>query len=119
MRAVIALTSLLTVAGPAFGAPEVDRAALGAAIDRELRGVPRDGRLDVAVRPDGTALVTYIRPDGVVLSRAVTLPPRREDAAEMLALLAGNLVRDQSGDVLADLTLLAPAPPRTAFFSFS
>jgi hypothetical protein len=91
----------------------VDDTTLRAAIDRELEGVPRDGELDVRVNDDGSATVTYIRPDGVTLERSVPLPERADDAVELVALLAGNLVRDQTGEVLADLTLPAP-PPRRA-----
>lgn len=94
----------------------IDDSTLQAAIDRELAGVPRDGKLDVVVNPDGTATVTYIRPDGAALERSVALPARADDAVELVALLAGNLVRDQTGDMIADLTLPAPpphVPPRT------
>lgn len=117
---VVAAAFVLALAAPAWGqALSVDDPTLKAAIDRELDGVPRDGQLDVQVE-SGVATVTYIRPDGVTLERSVTLPPRPEDAVEMVALLAGNLVRDQTGDVIADLSLPAPRPrraPRT-FVSF-
>jgi hypothetical protein len=110
---VAAAALLLALATPAIDAwaqpATVDDATLRAAIDRELQGVPRDGQLDVRLE-GGVATVTYIRPDGLALARSVTLPPRADDAVELVALLAGNLVRDQAGDVLADLSLPAPPP---------
>ena len=88
----------------------LDDRALQAAIQRELDGVPPEGHLDVAVKADGTATVSYLRPDGSTLERTVVLPARDDEAVEMLALLAGNLVRDQAGDVIADLE---PVPSAT------
>jgi len=111
MKGTIAI-ALLLAATVARGEVVIDRAALEAAIDRELRGVAHGGDIQVNVHDDGTATVTFRRSDGAVLRRTVTLPPRPEEAVETLALLAGNLARDQEGELVRGLT--PPPPPAPA-----
>jgi hypothetical protein len=59
-----------------------------------------DDRLTVVLHPPGAAAVT----------RTVSAPTRRDELPELAALLAGNLARDQVGDLLATLTPAAPPP---------
>jgi hypothetical protein len=113
--AAIVLVSGVLALPRAHAQTLTDPADFQAAVDRELAGVAVDGKLDVAVSPDGTATVTYTRSDGRKIVRTVTLPERRDDAIETVALLAGNLVRDQlSGFAEPPATSIAATAPAPA-----
>jgi hypothetical protein len=74
-----------------------------AAIAAELGASIDGGGTDlgaIAVTVDGSQLVvTYQRPDGSTLVRGVTLPAVAADQLELIALVTGNLVRDQVSDL--------------------
>ena len=111
--AVIALGLLAPTSVWGQAAPGL--AEYQAAIEREL-GPSVAGTVEVMLHPDGTATVTYHQPDGRLLGRTVALPPGRDDAVELVAMLAVNLVRDQSSgwDVSAAAGPTAPASPEPA-----
>lgn len=101
---------------PASAAPaQAER--IRAAIEQELRVtvVLSDAPatpLEVAV--DGVSCrVTYTAASGEVLSRNIDLPELPERRAEVIALLVGNLTRDEAADLLAALRAAhaPPAPP--------
>jgi hypothetical protein len=108
-----ALLAGLCAPHPAHAQTLTDPADFQAAVDQELAGVAVDGKLDVAVNADGTATVTYTHPDGRQIVRTVVLPERRDDAIETVALLAGNLVRDQMSG-FAEPPAAAPPPATPA-----
>jgi hypothetical protein len=110
---LVALSPLLAP-GPAAAQEPTDPADFQAAVDHELAGVQVDGTLDVAVHDDGTATVTYTRKDGRKIVRTVRLPERRDDAIETVALLAGNLVRDQMSGFAEPEPAVVPASPPAA-----
>ncbi|MCC6647488.1 MAG: hypothetical protein IT374_18190 [Polyangiaceae bacterium] len=98
------------------GAAEADATAVRAAVLRELAADTEGGAVDV--RLDASAIeVTARRGDGRVLTRAVGRPADPSRVAETAALLAGNLLRDQTSDLEAELRrrrareTVAPASP--------
>lgn len=131
-RAVMALwlalawffTANVLVAGPArdglvvmFSGAGVDESVAKRAIAVEL-GLSvvseADGRelgtLEVTIAgtdDERTALLRFTSISGKVVSRRIDLPPEDDRAVEAIALLSGNLVRDEAGELIA---ALAPAP---------
>lgn len=72
------------------------------AVRRELGADGEGGAIDV--RLDASAIEVVARlPDGRVLARTVARPADRAGTAEAAALLAGNLLRDQTSDLEAEL----------------
>ena len=105
---------------------ELDSGPLRAAIGRELQleGVAPDddrasrarGHLDIAL--DGPAhqlVVTYSGGAGPLV-RHVDLPPDRDATTRVVVMLAGNLGRDEAGELTESLRILAAAatPDRPA-----
>lgn len=112
MKVALAVISLgLLAPTSVWGQAAPGLAEYQVAIEREL-GALAAGTVEVTLHPDGTATVTYHQPDGRLLGRTVALPPGRDDAVELVAMLAVNLVRDQSSgwDVSAAAGPTAPAP---------
>jgi hypothetical protein len=56
---------------------------------------------------DAAATITFTTPTGVTRQRTIALPADRTQWPVLVTLLAGNLVRDEADELLAD----APAPP--------
>ena len=87
--------------------------AIRAAIAAELRVAVRleetlvDEGLSVTVRWR-RATVSYRSKQGETTTRSLDLPANSEQAVEVIALLAGNLARDEASELLARL---APPPP--------
>ncbi len=108
-------TTVATASAPALtlfvnvGASTLDRERIRAAIAREL-GVSvsladnADATLRVSVLSDARLNVAYTSPAGEVLERTVDLPTQAERAEEVIALMAGNLSRDEAAELLASLT---------------
>ncbi|WP_437283825.1 LA_2272 family surface repeat-containing protein [Sorangium sp. So ce406] len=103
--------------------PEAVRAALG----RELGGPVTVVDAAAAARPtlvlrgeaDGRVTLTYSAGDGRHIGRTIDVPEDPDRAAEAIALLAGNLVRDEAAELAAALgkrpsdepAAAPPAPP--------
>jgi hypothetical protein len=87
--------------------------AVRRAIESELRvpvrveDVPSDESLAVTVKWR-RATVSYRSKQGEATTRSLDLPANSEQAVEVIALLAGNLARDEASELLARL-----APPPT------
>jgi|JI10StandDraft_1071094.scaffolds.fasta_scaffold08850_8 hypothetical protein len=58
--------------------------------------------VSIAVAADRTAIIAVTLPDGAQ-ARTIGLPADPEDAAEIIALVVGNLARDQAAALLATL----------------
>jgi hypothetical protein len=88
--------------------------AIRAAIESELRvpvrldDVPPDEGLSVSVKWR-RATVSYRSRQGETTTRSLDLPANAEQSVEVIALLAGNLARDEASELLARL-----APPPSA-----
>jgi len=100
-----------------LGGSKLDAESVRRAIERELQhavrigAAPSEGEsLSVVVHPDHSATVTYRASNGVLRSRSIGIPQDSSAAAEVIALLAGNLSRDEAAELLADL-LAKTAPP--------
>ncbi|AGP37883.1 LA_2272 family surface repeat-containing protein [Sorangium cellulosum] len=103
------------------GAPwTLDPDAVRAAVERELGAgvtpVPAAaaGRPTLVLRgePDGRVTLSYTAADGRRIERTIDIPGEPDRAAEAIALLAGNLVRDEAAELAASFGKRAPeAPP--------
>jgi len=69
--------------------------------------------LSVTVSADKTATVAYREENGLTRSRSISLPQDPARAPEVIALLSGNLSRDEAAELLASLAAKhgAEAPP--------
>ncbi len=96
------------------GASGLDPEAVRGAIARELR-------VDVTVEPSPNSLgelavriaggqiqMSFVSADGGTVRRTVELPPEPERQLEVVALLAGNLARDEAGELLAQFARQEP-----------
>jgi hypothetical protein len=111
-------------------APVLDAAALRDAIAREL-GIPavapegvaeRAPELTVRVNRDRGELTVEYRgrdPGADAIVRHVALPLDPNEALRRAVFLAGNLARDEAGDVLRSLRSEAPAPPESSDVSLA
>lgn len=72
--------------------------------------------LSALANPDHTVTVSYRAPNGLIRTRTIGLPSDPSRSAEVIALLAGNLTRDEAAELLAALPTPAPsaAPASTA-----
>ena len=100
------------------GESALDAGIVRTAISTEL-GVPvvaleepaaGEQRLDIRVLGE-EASVKYFDTEGAAIGRVITLPGEDARAVETIALLAGNLVRNEAADLLAALKKPEPAPP--------
>ncbi|AUX23716.1 hypothetical protein SOCEGT47_042460 [Sorangium cellulosum] len=97
----------------------LDPDAVRAAVERELAGpvtavsAASAGRPTLVLRgePDGQVTLTFHAQDGRHIGRTIDLPQDPGRAAEAIALLAGNLVRDEAAELAAALSKRAPAAP--------
>jgi hypothetical protein len=99
----------------------VDAIVVGAAISKELgvRIVISDGTcelpcLDISVDGSNTATVVYAPRSGSPRQRAITIGSDTTQWPLMLTLIAGNVVRDEAQDVLAELPSRELPPPPEA-----
>ncbi|MGK3993164.1 LA_2272 family surface repeat-containing protein [Sorangium sp. So ce1024] len=105
----------------------LDPEAVRAAVGRELGGpvtvvgAANAGRPTLVLRgePDGRVTLTYSAGDGRHIGRTIDVPEDPDRAAEAIALLAGNLVRDEAAELAAALSKRpseepAAAPPAPA-----
>lgn len=98
------LYSVVTIAGFEL-APE----RISEALADELQvGLTQDSgaaalTLRVEAEAGKTVTVTYVPASGTPISRSVTAPGRADELPEVAALLAGNLARDESEQLLVDL----------------
>ncbi len=103
---------------------EMDEAALRKSIAAELRGPviragdagAREARGVLSVRVQKTELFMVFRPrSGSPVERRISLPEGRSERLAAVSLLAGNLARDESAELLASLrppaSSGAPAAP--------
>lgn len=105
------LGAALTLVTAARGAPPtitvsdasgLDADAVRAAVARELAADDAGGAVDVRLGA-GVIEVTARLKDGRSLTRTIARPAESARAAEAAALLAGNLVRDQTSDLEEEL----------------
>jgi hypothetical protein len=105
-------TDALSVTTKLVSTP-LEAEAIRAAIASELRVAVRleetlvDEGLSVTVKWR-RATVSYRSKHGETTTRSLDLPANSEQAVEVIALLAGNLARDEASELLARL---APPPP--------
>ena len=139
MLHVVATVALLVLSGPAQAAPGPSRgwrsvfdptasslpqAEIRTAIAAELGAVlvedpaAADGVLSVARAESGRIVVTY-RPLQATVARTVPEPKDSTDTPALLALVAGNLVRNEALELIAspparpEPALVPPFPPPT------
>jgi hypothetical protein len=99
-----------------LGWRSLDPERVRAALEREL-GKPvllsddESAPLELEVSEDGRLSVRYSRSAGPDLVRQVDLPADDERALEVMALLAGNLTRDEASELIDSLNAAAPAAP--------
>ncbi|XXY50640.1 hypothetical protein WME91_05800 [Sorangium sp. So ce269] len=97
----------------------LDPEAVRAAVGRELGGPvalspsANAGRPTLVLRgePDGRVTLTYSSTDGRHIGRTIDVPEDPDRAAEAIALLAGNLVRDEAAELAAALGKRPPEEP--------
>lgn len=107
----------------ALGNSKLDPEAIRSAVELELKRpvtlakseASSGASLSVTVRPDKTATVSYREANGLTRSRSIPLPSDPTRAPEVIALLSGNLSRDEAAELLASLAAKkaaeAPATP--------
>jgi hypothetical protein len=121
-RSAVARPVVVVAVAPT--APELDAPGLRAAIGVELQAdaVPEDdaraasahGRFDVSVdRSAGELVVSYVG-GSEPLVRHVPLPADAQSEARAVVVLAGNLGRDEAGELTAQIRNSAPPPPAPA-----
>lgn len=103
-----------------LGSRSLDPERVRAALERELGkpvglSVEQNAPLELTIGEDGRLSARYSRPVGPDLVRQVDLPGDDERALEVIALLAGNLTRDEASELIASLAAEpAPAPTPAA-----
>lgn len=94
--------------------PEALREAIAAelGVDVALAAPGIVGRGTLVVRGDGKNVVVTFTREGKGVVRTIERPTKPETAIEMIALLSGNLVRDEASGLIDDLRKKAhpPAP---------
>jgi len=102
-----------------LGRSKLDAEAVRKAIELELKRpvvlseAPKDSaRLSVTVHENHTVTVSYRTSTGETRTRSVGIPEDSTRGAEIIALLSGNLTRDEAAELLAELAAKA-APPAT------
>lgn len=101
-----------------LAASGLDAGALAAAIQREigrelLLVADENAALAVAVKAKDRVSVQVATADGSGLSRTVDLPSDASRAVEVIALLAGNLLRDEASELLRSLGEQSGKPEAT------
>lgn len=102
-----------------LGNSKLDAEAVRKAIELELKrpvvltASSKDApSLNVSANPDHTVTVRYRASSGETRTRSIGIPAEGARAAEIIALLCGNLSRDEAAELLADLD--AKATPADA-----
>jgi hypothetical protein len=93
--------------------PEALREAIAAelGVDVALAAPGVAGRGTLSVRGDGKDVVVTFTREGKVVGRTIERPNKPETAIEMIALLSGNLVRDEASGLIDELRKKAHPPP--------
>ncbi|WP_441285886.1 LA_2272 family surface repeat-containing protein [Sorangium sp. KYC3313] len=98
--------------------PDAVRAAIGRELgaDVTLARAATAGRSTLVLRgePDGRVTLSYSAADGRRIERTIDVPEDPDRAAEAIALLAGNLVRDEAAELAAALGKRPPEAPPAA-----
>ncbi|WP_437994578.1 LA_2272 family surface repeat-containing protein [Sorangium sp. So ce145] len=98
--------------------PDAVRAAIGRELgaDVTLARAATAGRSTLVLRgePDGRVTLSYSAADGRRIERTIDVPEDPDRAAEAIALLAGNLVRDEAAELAAALGKRPPEAPAAA-----
>ncbi|HKO51634.1 MAG TPA: hypothetical protein VJV79_28185 [Polyangiaceae bacterium] len=107
-----------------LGSSGLDAEAVRKAIELELKRpvvlttLAADTRnapdLSVIAHADHTVTVSYRTNTGTTRSRSMNLPEDRARGAEVIALLSGNLSRDEAAELLADLAAKGAPSAETA-----
>ncbi|HEX2674697.1 MAG TPA: hypothetical protein VHM25_27665 [Polyangiaceae bacterium] len=102
-----------------LGSSKLDAEAVRKAVELELKrpvvlaASNEDGPgLSVTAHPNRTVTVSYRTSTGETRARSIGVPEDAARAAEVIALLSGNLSRDEAAELLADLA--AKANPAAA-----
>ena len=97
--------------------PEAIRKAIELELNRPVilrNDAPENApTLAVIANPNHTVTVSYRTANGLIRTRTIGLPQDHARSAEVIALLSGNLSRDEAAELLAALTpqpAAAPAP---------
>ncbi|MEI9941730.1 MAG: hypothetical protein WDO69_31340 [Pseudomonadota bacterium] len=105
-----------------LGRSKLDPESLRKAVELELKRpvaltttVPAAGTpsLTVVTHPNHTVTVSYLTSSGLRRTRSIGMPEDAARGAEVIALLAGNLSRDEAAELLAQLAAKA-SPPASA-----
>ena len=94
----------------------IDAQALRAALESELqvttvlRDQPSGPTLQVEADTLQAVRVSFIREDKPAVERTLDVSSQAEHSASIVALLASNLVRDEAGELLAQLSAAKPVP---------
>jgi hypothetical protein len=103
-----------------LGSSKLDAESVRKAIELELKrpvvltSAPGDAAsLSLVVHRNHTVTVSYRSSTGSTRSRSIVIPEDGARGAEVIALLAGNLSRDEAAELLADLAA-KPAQPAPA-----
>lgn len=104
-----------------IGTSKLDAEAVRRSIELELKrpvvfvASLEDGTgLTVAAHPNRTVTVSYRTSTGETRARSIGIPEDGARAAEVIALLSGNLSRDEAAELLADLDAKAVPPADTS-----
>jgi len=97
-----------------LGSSKLDAEAVRKAVELELKrpvvlaASANDGPgLTVTAHPNRTVTVSYRTSTGETRARSIGVPEDSARAAEVIALLSGNLSRDEAAELLADLAAKA------------
>ncbi len=102
-----------------LGSSKLDPEAIRHAVELELkrpvalRAAPSSGSsplLTVVVHANHTVSVSYLEASGTARTRTIGIPQDPARGAEVIALLAGNLSRDEAAELLAALAAKAGTP---------
>ncbi len=108
-----------------LGDSKLDPEAIRSAIELELKRpvtlvkteASTGASLSVLAHADKTATVSYREENGLTRSRSISLPQDPTRSPEVIALLSGNLSRDEAAELLASLAAkrsAETAPPSAA-----
>lgn len=93
-----------------LGAQDIERALVNELrVSVKVTSEPASKGLSIAVRGERVT-VSFVNDAGQVTTRSVDLPKDRAQALEVIALLAGNLARDEAGELVASLKTIEPPP---------
>jgi len=106
-----------------LGSSELDAESVRKAVELELQhpvvltaSPAGEPSLSVIVHANRTVTVSYRTSTGLTRTRSIGIPENGARGAEVIALLSGNLSRDEAAELLADLAAKT-APPAAAVAS--